>query len=65
MDHLNTHSSEEVVRRVASLLDIPSDTLGDGQKRRGIPGSTQSRRGFFSAPAHRMRFVSLPGTARG
>jgi transposase len=60
MDNLNTHSSEEVVRRVASLLDIPSDTLGDKQKRRGILGSTQARREFLSDPAHHIRFVFLP-----
>jgi len=60
MDNLNTHSSEEVVRRVAGMLDIAQDTLGDKKKRRGILGSTQARRDFLSDPAHRIRFVYLP-----
>ena len=60
MDNLNTHSSEEVVRRVARLLDIDQDTLGDKQKRRGILGCTAARRAFLGDPSHRIRFVYLP-----
>lgn len=60
MDNLNTHSSEEVVRRVAGMLGIAQDTLGDKKKRRGILGSIQARRDFLSDPTHRIRFVFLP-----
>jgi transposase len=60
MDNLNTHSGQEVVRRIAQLLDIPEDTLGDKKKRRGILGSTTSRRAFLCDRTHRIRFVFLP-----
>ena len=60
LDNLNTHSSEEVVRWAAQRLGVPSDTLGDKKKRRGILGSAPTRRAFLSDPAHRIRFVFLP-----
>lgn len=60
MDNLNTHSGEEVVRRIARLHGIAEDTLGDKKKRRGILGSTKSRREFLCDPSHRIRFVFLP-----
>jgi transposase len=60
MDNLNTHYAEEVVRRIARLHGIASDTLGDKKKRRGILGSTKSRREFLSDVSHRIRFVFLP-----
>ena len=60
MDNLNIHCGEEVVRRIARLEGIADDTLGDKQKRRGILGSTRSRREFLRDPSHRIRFVFLP-----
>jgi transposase len=60
MDNLNTHSGQEVVRRIAQLHGIPADTLGDKKKRRGTLGSTTSRRAFLCDPSHRIRFVFLP-----
>jgi transposase len=57
---MNTHYGEEVVQRIARLHGIPDDTLGDKKKRRGILGSTKSRRAFLSDPGHRIRFVFLP-----
>lgn len=60
MDNLNTHCGEEVVRRIARLHGIAEDTLGDKKKRRGILGSTTSRREFLSDPSHRIRFVFIP-----
>lgn len=60
MDNLNTHCGEEIVRRVASLIGIADDTLGNKKKRRGILGSTRTRREFLIDPGHRIRFVFLP-----
>jgi transposase len=60
MDNLNTHVGEEVVRRIARLLGIAEDTLGNKKKRHGILGSIKSRRKFLSDPAHRIRFVFIP-----
>lgn len=60
MDNLNTHYGEEVVRRIARLLGIAPDTLGDKKRRRGILGSTHSRRKFLSDTSHRIRFVYIP-----
>jgi transposase len=60
MDNLNTYFGEEVVRRIARLLGIAEDTLGDKKKRRSILGSTKSRRAFLSDPSHRIRFVFIP-----
>jgi transposase len=60
MDNLNTHSAEQVVRRIARLHGIPEDTLGDKKKRCGILGSNKSRREFLSDPSHRIRFVFIP-----
>lgn len=60
MDNLNTHYGEEVVRKVAELNGIAEDTLGDKKRRRGILGSTTSRREFLSDPSHRIRFVFIP-----
>lgn len=60
MDNLNTHSGEEVVRRIARRLGLADDTLGDKKKHRGILGSAKSRRAFLGDPNHRLRFVFLP-----
>lgn len=60
LDNLNTHSGEPVVRWIAKLLGIDQDTLGDKRKRRGILGSTKSRREFLTDPSHRIRFVFIP-----
>lgn len=59
LDNLTTHCSEEVVRLVARLLEIPEDTLGK-KKRSGILASVQSRRKFLTDPTHRIRFVFTP-----
>jgi len=60
MDNLNTHAGEEVVQRIARRLGIDESTLGDKKKRRGVLGSSASRRAFLSDPSHRIRFVYLP-----
>lgn len=60
LDNLNTHSGEAVVRRIAKFIGIEQDALGDRKKRRGILGSTKSRRQFLCDPVHRIRFVFLP-----
>ena len=60
MDNLNTHDGDPVVRAVAKLLGVDQAELGDKKKRRGILGSTTSRRQFLSDPNHRIRFVFIP-----
>jgi transposase len=60
MDNLNTHYGEAIVRAVADLLGIDQAELGDKKRRRGILGSTASRRQFLSDPSHRIRFVYIP-----
>lgn len=60
LDNLNIHSGEEVVRRIAYRLGIAEDTLGDKKRRRGILGSTDTRRQFLTDLEHRIRFVFLP-----
>jgi transposase len=60
MDNLNTHYGEEVVRRIARLHGVADDALGDKKKRRGILGSTKSRREFLRDASHRIRFVFIP-----
>lgn len=59
-DNLNTHYGEAIVRTVAELLGIDQSELGDKKRRRGILGSTRSRREFLTDPAHRIRFVYTP-----
>lgn len=60
LDNLNTHSGEPIVRLIARLLGIDQETLGDKKKRRGILGSTKSRREFLTDPSHQIRFVFIP-----
>lgn len=59
-DNLNTHSGEPIVRAVAEMIDVDPSDLGDKKRRKGILGSTESRRKFLSAPNHRVRFVFIP-----
>ena len=59
-DNLNTHYGEPIVHVVAEMLGIDKSTLGDKKKRRGILGSTTSRRDFLSDKSHPIRFVFLP-----
>lgn len=60
MDNLNTHYGEPIVRTVAELIGFDQADLGDKEKRRGILGSTASRRKFLSDPGHRICFVFIP-----
>ena len=60
LDNLNTHCGEEVVRRLARRNGIAQDTLGDKRKRRGILGSSASRREFLRDASRRIRLVFLP-----
>jgi transposase len=60
VDNLNTHHGEPIVRLIAELLGIDQNELGDKKRRRGILGSTQSRRRFLTDLSHRIRFVFLP-----
>jgi len=59
-DNLNTHYGEPIVRLVADLIGFNRSELGDKKKRKGILGSTESRREFLSDMTHRIRFVYLP-----
>jgi transposase len=59
-DNLNTHAGEPIVRAVAEMIGFDPSELGDKEKRRGILGSTKSRREFLSDPNHRIRFVFIP-----
>lgn len=59
-DNLNTHSGEPLVRLIARLLGIDQGTLGNKEKRKGVLGSTKSRREFLSDRSHRIRFVYIP-----
>lgn len=60
LDNLNIHSSEPLVRLIAELEGIDPATLGDKRKRKGILGSTDSRKQFLSDLSHRVRFVFTP-----
>ena len=60
VDHLNTHSSETLVRLIAKLEGIGEATLGSKNKQKGILGSMKSRKQFLSDPNHRIRFVFTP-----
>ena len=60
VDNLNTHYGEPIVRAVAEMLGIDPDDLGDKKKRRGILGSTTSRREFLTDKSHAVRFVFIP-----
>ncbi len=60
VDNLNTHYGEPIVRAIAELRGIDQDTLGDKKKRKGILGSTTSRREFLSDKGHSIRFVFTP-----
>jgi hypothetical protein len=58
VDQLNTHTSEALVRLVASAWSIEDD-LGE-QEKRGIVQSMPTRAAFLSDVNHRMRFLSTP-----
>ena len=60
LDNLNIHSSEPLVRLIAELEGIDPATLGDKKKRKGILGSTDSRKEFLSDASHRVRFLFTP-----
>lgn len=60
MDNLNTHYGEPIVRTVAELIGVDQSELGDKKKRRGILGSTTTRREFLTDASHRIRFVFIP-----
>lgn len=60
MDNLNTHYGEPIVRAVADLIGMDQSELGDKKKRKGILGSTATRREFLTDARHRIRFVFLP-----
>lgn len=60
MDNLNTHYGEPIVRVVAELIGLDPSELGDKKKRKGILGSTATRREFLTDPSHRIRFVFIP-----
>lgn len=59
VDNLNTHCGEPLVRKVAQLLGIDQDTLGQAKKH-GILKSMESRRKFLSDRSHAIRFVYIP-----
>jgi hypothetical protein len=58
-DNLNTHCSESLVRYVAQLEGIDTNTLGEKSKS-GILESMASRQAFLSDRSHRIHFVYLP-----
>jgi len=60
VDNLNTHAGEPIVRAVADMIGFDESELGNKKKRKGILGSTASRRKFLSDPNHRIRFVFIP-----
>jgi transposase len=60
VDNLNTHSSEALVRLIATMEGIDQATLGDKKRRKGILGSRPSRKEFLSDPTHRIRFLFTP-----
>jgi transposase len=60
LDNLNIHISESLVRLIARLEGIDQSTLGNKKKRKGILGSTQTRKEFLSDSTHRIRFVFTP-----
>lgn len=60
IDNINTHAGEPIVRAVAEMLGFDESELGNKKKRKGILGSTASRREFLSDPSHRIRFVFTP-----
>lgn len=60
MDNLNTHYSESIVRTVTELIGFDQSELGDKKKRKGILGSTITRREFLTDTSHRIRFVFTP-----
>jgi hypothetical protein len=58
VDQLNPHTSEALVRLVASAWSI-EDALGEKEKR-GIVPSMPTRAAFLSDVHHRMRFLYTP-----
>jgi len=60
MDNLNTHYGEPIVRTVAKLIRFDQSELGDKSKRKGILGSTTTRREFLTDASHRIRFLFIP-----
>ena len=59
LDNLNTHCSESLVRYVARLEKIDTNTLGKKGKC-GVLQSMASRQAFLAERSHRIRFVYLP-----
>lgn len=55
VDHLNTHTSEALVRLVAAHCGLAED-LG-GKETSGILASMATRAAFLADPTHRLRFV--------
>lgn len=60
MDNLNTHYGEPIVRTVAELIGMDQSELGDKKRRKGILGSTTTRREFLTDASHSIRFVFIP-----
>jgi hypothetical protein len=58
VDQRNTHTSEALVKLVASACGI-EDELGEKEKR-GVVQSRQTRAEFLRAASHRIRFLSTP-----
>jgi DDE superfamily endonuclease len=59
LDNLNTHQSEALVRWVAHMEGIPSETLGVKGKS-GILHSMASRAAFLHDPTHKVIFYYTP-----
>lgn len=60
MDNLNTHYAEPIVQAVAELIGMDRSELGDKKRRKGILGSTTTRREFLTDASHPIRFVFIP-----